>query len=88
MPGGFGVRVETFLKQGDFISPNYDSMIAKLLVHQPDRETALATMKRALQEFRIAPIKTTIPASLQIIDHPSYRNNQIDTGFLESEMEF
>ena len=88
VPGGFGVRVETYLKQGDYISPNYDSMIAKLIVHQPTRAEAIETMRRALNEFTIGPIKTTIPASLKIIEHPSYQNNQIDTGFIESEMDF
>lgn len=86
VPGGFGVRVETYLKQGAVISPNYDSMIAKLLVHQPTRTEAIATMKRALKEFTIAPIKTTIPASLKILNHPSYVANKIDTGFIENEL--
>jgi acetyl-CoA carboxylase biotin carboxylase subunit len=86
VPGGFGVRVETYVKQGSFISPNYDSMIAKLLVHQPTRTEAIATMKRALKEFAIGPIKTTIPASLEILDHPMYVSNDIDTGFIETEL--
>jgi len=86
VPGGFGVRVETYIKQGSFISPNYDSMIAKLLVHQPTRKEAIATMKRALREFEIAPIKTTIPASLRILEHPMYVENNIDTGFIETEL--
>ncbi|MFI4910315.1 MAG: acetyl-CoA carboxylase biotin carboxylase subunit [Sedimentisphaeraceae bacterium JB056] len=86
VPGGFGVRVETYVKQGSFISPNYDSMIAKLLVHQPTRKEAIATMKRALKEFAIGPIKTTIPASLEILDHPMYIKSDIDTGFIENEL--
>jgi acetyl-CoA carboxylase biotin carboxylase subunit len=88
VPGGFGVRVETYLKQGDYISPYYDSMVAKLLVHQPTREEAIETMLRALHEFRIGPVKTTIPASVKILENIAYRNNKIDTGFIEHEMEF
>jgi acetyl-CoA carboxylase, biotin carboxylase subunit len=86
VPGGFGVRVETYVKQGSFISPHYDSMIAKLLVHQPTREEAIATMKRALKEFAIGPIKTTIPASLDIMNHPLYVKGDIDTCFIETEL--
>ncbi len=86
VPGGFGVRVETYVKQGSFICPNYDSMIAKLLVHQKNREDAIATMKRALKEFTICPIKTTIPASLRILNHPNYVDNDIDTSFIETEL--
>jgi biotin carboxylase len=58
VPGGLGVRVDTHLYQGATVSPYYDSMIAKLIVHQPTREEAIATMKRALREFKIGPIKT------------------------------
>ena len=61
-PGGPGVRVDTHLNQGAVVSPYYDSLIAKLIVHQPTRDLAIASMKRALREFRIEPIKTTIPA--------------------------
>ncbi|HDS83946.1 MAG TPA: acetyl-CoA carboxylase biotin carboxylase subunit, partial [Phycisphaerales bacterium] len=61
VPGGPGVRVDTHLCQGDMVSPYYDSMVGKLIVHQPTREQTIATMKRALREFRIEPIKTTIP---------------------------
>ena len=69
VPGGLGVRVDTHLYQGATVSPYYDSMIAKLIVHQPTREEAIATMKRALREFKIGPIKTTIPACLEILSH-------------------
>lgn len=86
VPGGFGVRVETHLRQGSYISPSYDSMIAKLLVHQPTREEAIKTMTRALKEFQIGPIKTTIPASLTILAHDMYRNNKVDTSFVEKEI--
>jgi acetyl-CoA carboxylase, biotin carboxylase subunit len=86
VPGGFGVRVETYIKQGSYISPNYDSMIAKLLVHNNTRQEAIATMKRALNEFKIGPIKSTIPASLKILNDSAYVNNNVDTGYVEREI--
>ena len=85
-PGGFGVRVDTHVHQGSYISPHYDSMIAKLIVHQPTRNEAIATMKRALNEFKIGPIKTTIPAHLDILSHNMFVTNQINTGFIEEHM--
>lgn len=85
-PGGMGVRVDTHVHQGSYVSPNYDSMIAKLIVHTPSREESIATMKRALKEFSIGPIKTTIPAHLDILSHHMYIKNEIDTGFIEQHM--
>jgi acetyl-CoA carboxylase biotin carboxylase subunit len=82
-PGGFGVRLDTHAHAGYTISPYYDSLIGKLIVHQPTREEAIATMKRALKEFQIGPIKTTIPAHLQILNHPDYVRSKVDTGFVE-----
>jgi acetyl-CoA carboxylase, biotin carboxylase subunit len=82
-PGGPGVRIDTHVHQGWKVSPTYDSMIAKLIVHQNTRAEAIATMKRALQEYRIEPIKTTIPACLAILSHNRYLQNNIDTGFVE-----
>jgi acetyl-CoA carboxylase biotin carboxylase subunit len=86
VPGGPGVRVDTHIFQGAVVSPHYDSMIAKVIVHQPTREQAIATMKRALREFRIEPIKTTIPACLDILSHNLFVKNHIDTGFIERHM--
>lgn len=86
VPGGPGVRVDTHLAQGSVVSPYYDSMIAKLIVHQPTREQAIATMKRALREFRIEPIKTTIPACLKILSHNLFVKNQVDTSFIERHL--
>jgi len=82
-PGGPGVRVDSHVYQGCTISSTYDSMIAKLIVHQKTRTEAIATMKRALQEFVIEPIKTTIPICLDILSHNQFVKNQIDTGFVE-----
>ena len=83
VPGGPGVRVDTHICQDSVVSPYYDSMISKLIVHQPTREEAIATMKRALREFRIEPIKTTIPACLEILSHNLFVKNQVDTSFIE-----
>jgi acetyl-CoA carboxylase biotin carboxylase subunit len=82
-PGGPGVRVDTHVHQGYTVPTNYDSMICKLLVHRPTREEAIITMKRALQEFQIGPIKTTIPACLQILSHNLFVKGKIDTSFVE-----
>ncbi|MBL7184707.1 MAG: acetyl-CoA carboxylase biotin carboxylase subunit [Phycisphaerae bacterium] len=82
-PGGPGVRVDTHVHQGWTVSPSYDSMIAKVIVHQSTRTEAIATMKRALREFVIEPIKTTIPTCLDILSHNLFVKNKIDTGFVE-----
>jgi len=82
-PGGPGVRVDTHISQGWTVSANYDSMIAKVIVHQKNRTEAITTMKRALSEFVIEPIKTTIPVCLDILSHNLFVKSKIDTGFVE-----
>ncbi|MBN1765810.1 MAG: acetyl-CoA carboxylase biotin carboxylase subunit [Sedimentisphaerales bacterium] len=82
-PGGFGVRLDTHAHAGYVISPRYDSLIGKLIVHQKTRPEAIACMKRALQEFHIEPIKTTISLCLEILSHPQFSKGKIDTGFIE-----
>lgn len=82
-PGGPGVRVDTHVYQGYTVPTNYDSMIAKLIVHRPTRDETIATMKRALSEFIIEPIKTTIPACRVILSHNLFVKGKIDTGFIE-----
>ncbi|GAI14413.1 unnamed protein product, partial [marine sediment metagenome] len=82
-PGGPGVRVDSHVFQGWTVSPNYDSMIAKLITYQPSRTEAICTMKRALSEFVIEPIKTTIPLCLDILSHNLFVESKIDTGFIE-----
>ncbi len=86
VPGGLGVRVDTHVSQATTISPYYDSMIAKLIVYKEDRSAVINTMKRALREFKIEPIKTTIPACLEILSHNLYVKNKIDTSFIERHM--
>lgn len=85
-PGGPGVRVDSHMWQGATISPYYDSMIAKVIVHQPTRSEAIATMQRALREFIIEPVKTTIPTCMAILSHNLYVKNKVDTGFIERNL--
>jgi acetyl-CoA carboxylase biotin carboxylase subunit len=86
VPGGPGVRLDSHAYAGYRIPPNYDSMIGKLIVHRPTRAEAIAAMKRALSEFHVAPIKTTIPLHLQIMDNPNFLTGEVDTGFIERTM--
>jgi acetyl-CoA carboxylase biotin carboxylase subunit len=82
-PGGPGVRLDSHAVTGYVIPPNYDSLVAKLLVHQPTRAEALACMRRALAEFRIEGIHTTIPLHREILNHTSFREGHVDTTFIE-----
>jgi acetyl-CoA carboxylase biotin carboxylase subunit len=82
-PGGHGVRVDTFAHEGVRISPKYDSLVAKLIVHQPTRMDAIRCMQRALREFTIEPLKTTIPFLRRVMEHPDWLSGEIDTGFVE-----
>jgi acetyl-CoA carboxylase biotin carboxylase subunit len=85
-PGGPGVRLDSHAYAGYVIPPNYDSMIGKLIVHRPSRSEAIATMKRALSEFHVWPVKTTIPLHLQIMDNQSFISGDVDTGFVERSL--
>jgi len=82
-PGGKGVRVDTHVYSGYTVPPHYDSMIAKLIVTASSREVAIARMKRALAEFTIRGIKTTIPFQQEIIDHPDFLNGKYDIAWVE-----
>ncbi len=82
LPGGHGVRVDSHVYAGYVIPPNYDSMIAKLIVSGQDREEAITRMKRALQEFVIEGIKTTIPFHIKLMDDPRYRKGDFTTAFM------
>jgi len=83
LPGGPGVRVDTHCCQGTTIVPNYDSLIAKLLVHRATREAALATMRRALAEFVVDGVATTIPLHQEILANPDFMAGRVDTGWVE-----
>lgn len=82
-PGGFGVRLDTHLYQGYELPIFYDSLIAKLITYDLTREGAVRIMKRALEEFRIEPIKTTIHLHLRIMDDPLFRKGQFTTHFIQ-----
>lgn len=83
LPGGFGVRVDTHIYQGYVISPYYDSMVAKLIVHGNDRPEAINRMKRALDEFYVGPIKTTIGLHMEILNDPQFLKGDVTTHFLD-----
>jgi len=82
-PGGFGVRLDTHLYQGYELPLFYDSLIAKLISYDLTRDGAIRIMRRALEEFGIAPVKTTIPLYLKIMDDPSFQRGDFDTGFIK-----
>jgi acetyl-CoA carboxylase biotin carboxylase subunit len=82
-PGGFGVRLDTHLYQGYELPIYYDSLLAKLIAHDRTREGAIKIMKRALEEFRIGPVKTTIPLHLKIMDDPDFQAGNFHTGFIK-----
>ncbi|MFV8341363.1 acetyl-CoA carboxylase biotin carboxylase subunit [Flavobacterium sp. XS2P39] len=84
MPGGHGVRLDTHVYSGYTIPPNYDSMIAKLITTAQSREEAISKMRRALDEFVIEGIKTTIPFHRQLMDDPRYIAGEYTTAFMDS----
>ena len=83
-PGGHGVRIDTHVYSGYVIPPNYDSMIAKLITTAQTREEAISKMRRALDEFVIEGVKTTIPFHRQLMDEPDYVAGNYTTKFMES----
>ncbi|MEK3797715.1 acetyl-CoA carboxylase biotin carboxylase subunit [Peribacillus sp. FSL H8-0477] len=82
-PGGYGVRVDSAAYPGYVIPPYYDSMIAKLIVHAPSRTEAINKMKRALSEFAIEGIHTTIPFHSKLLQHEQFVSGEFNTKFLE-----
>ena len=85
-PGGMGVRVDTHCYSGYVVPPHYDSLLAKLVVTAPDRGQALRRMRRALGEFVVAGIPTTIPFLLQVLDTPDFVSNRIHTRWIEETL--
>ncbi len=83
LPGGPGVRVDTALYSGYVIPPNYDSLIAKLIVHGKTREEAIARMKRSLDEFIVEGIKTTISFHKRVLENPDFIKGDFNTTFVE-----
>jgi acetyl-CoA carboxylase biotin carboxylase subunit len=87
-PGGHSVRVDTHVYSGYTVPPNYDSMIAKLIVSGPDRESARKRMIRALNEFVIEGVKTTIPYHIQLLQDPNFINGNYNTRYIETSFKY
>ena len=87
LPGGRGVRIDTHVYQGYEIPPYYDSMIAKLIVHGKDRNEAITICRRALDEFIVEPIKTTIPFHKKVMNDPVFIKGKFSTDFIEKLFE-
>ena len=87
LPGGPGVRVDTHIYPGYEISPYYDSMIAKLISYAETRKLAIYIMRRALEEFIVEPIKTTIPFSRAVLADPSFLRGKYSTAFTDKILE-
>jgi acetyl-CoA carboxylase biotin carboxylase subunit len=82
-PGGLGVRVDSALYAGYFVPPYYDSLVAKLIVHAPTRVDAISRMRRALDEFAVVGIQTTIPLHQRIVDDPEFQRGDYTIHWLE-----
>ncbi|MBZ0270125.1 ATP-grasp domain-containing protein, partial [bacterium] len=87
LPGGPGIRVDTHLYAGAAVPPYYDSMVAKLLAHGETREEAIVRMRRALAEFSLTGVKTTIPLLEEILRDERFLSGNYDTGFLDARNE-
>ena len=87
VPGGIGVRVDSHVYKGYTISPYYDSMIAKLIVWGQDRDEAIRRMRRALEEYIIEGIKTTIPFQLRILDNAFFQRGDFYTNFIQRRLQ-
>lgn len=85
LPGGPGIRVDTFIHSNYIVPPFYDSLIAKLIVWANSREEAISRASRALSEFRIEGIKTTIPFHKKILSNENFKAGKIHTHFIEEE---
>ena len=85
-PGGPGVRVDSHVYHGYNIPPTYDSLIGKLIVHRATREEAIATMRRALREYQIYPIKTTVDLYREIMNDGTFIEGDFDTGYVEKHI--
>lgn len=86
IPGGPGVRVDSCAYQGYMISPYYDSMIAKLIVWDESRDAAINRMTRALEEFEIEGVKTTIPFQAEVINNPYFKKGEVYTNFIQTRI--
>ncbi len=82
-PGGPGVRWDSHAYSGYEVPPHYDSLLGKLIVHRPSRREVLATARRALAEFYVEDVKTTVPFFQRLLDHADFIHGRVDTGFIE-----
>ncbi|MBM4111607.1 MAG: acetyl-CoA carboxylase biotin carboxylase subunit [Phycisphaerae bacterium] len=82
-PGGPGIRMDSHVRAGYRVPPNYDSMVGKLIVHAPDRETCIQRSLGALKEFKVGPIKTTIPLHMRLLREPQFVNAAHDIKYVE-----
>jgi acetyl-CoA carboxylase biotin carboxylase subunit len=82
-PAGPGIRLDTHLYQGYELPVSYDSLLGKLVAYGPSRAAAIATMRRALGEFVISPLRTTIPLHLQVMNDPAFQAGELDTGYIK-----
>ena len=82
-PAGSGVRLDSHVHAGYAVSPHYDSLVGKLIVHQPTRGQAIACMRRALDELNVEGVQTTIPLHREILSHPAFVEGRVDTTFIE-----
>ena len=83
MPAGPGVRVDTAIEAGERVPPDYDPLVAKLMVHAPDRPAAIARLSRALDEVEIGGIQTTLPFDRFVARHPTFGAGEVSTGWVE-----
>ena len=77
------MRWDSHVYQGYVVSPYYDSMVGKLIVHRPTRDAAIRTARRALEELTAEGVATTKPLFLQILDHSDFMHGEVDTGFID-----
>ena len=82
VPGGLGVRVDTHIYEGYVVPPHYDSLLAKLIVHDDSRAAAIARARRCLDEFVVEGVHTNIPFHRRIVNHADFRSGAFDTGFV------
>ncbi len=87
VPGGPGIRVDSSVYSNYLIPPYYDSMVAKLIAWGNERDEAIERMKRALREFKVENIKTTIPFHLKVLDNAFFRRGEVYTNFIQRRME-
>jgi acetyl-CoA carboxylase biotin carboxylase subunit len=86
-PGGLGVRFDSHVHVGYTVPPYYDSMVGKLIVHQPTRERAIRNMIHSLKELRIKGISTTIPFQIAVLEHPDFLEGKVDTKWVDRNLE-